>query len=164
MFEESIDIFEEEFLQINRSLSNLIRTTNARAILLIDRAGQVITTAGNTSALDMASLASLSAADFEAASLLATMIGEKNFSTLFHQGEKENIYASLIVSRLILVVIFDEKTTLGMVRVRVKQATEELTAIFRELFRELGIRRPVKPTLGEGFATEAEAEIEDLFK
>lgn len=161
---DSVNIFEDEYFAINKSLANLLKNSNARAILLIDRSGQLITSAGNLSSLDVPSIASLSAADFEAASLLAALVGEKNFSSLFHQGQKESIYASLVASRVIIIVIFDERTTLGLIRVRVKQTTQELSTIFMGIFRKLEIQAPVKKSLGEDFASEAEAEIENLFK
>lgn len=162
--QENVNIFEEEYFAINKSLANLLRNANARAVLLIDRSGQLITSAGNLSTLDVPSIASLSAADFEAASLLASLVGEKNFSTLFHQGEKENIYASLVAARVIIIVIFDERTTLGLIRVRVKQTTQELSTIFMGIFRKLEIQGEPRAGLGEDFASEAEAEIENLFK
>jgi hypothetical protein len=49
---------------------------------------------------------------------------------LFHQGERESLYLADIARRVILVVLFDNRTTLGLVRLRVKRRCEELTALF----------------------------------
>jgi predicted regulator of Ras-like GTPase activity (Roadblock/LC7/MglB family) len=92
---EGINIFEEDFWAITDILNRLLQGTNARTILLIDKAGQLITSAGDTAKIDVSSFATLSAADFAATSQLASLIGEKEFSTLFHQGEKENLYVCL---------------------------------------------------------------------
>ncbi len=157
-----MNIFEEEFWSINESLNKLLTTTNANSVLLIDRAGQLITSAGDTQNLDVSSFSSLSAADFAATSQLATLIGEKEFSTLFHQGENENIFISIVAHRVILVIIFDNRSTLGLVRVRVKHTAEELGKIFQNIFLKIEGQTP-PPTIDEGFAKEAEEEIDKLF-
>ena len=160
---EGMNIFEEEFWSINESLNKLLTTTNANSVLLIDKAGQLITSAGNTQNIDVSSFSSLSAADFAATSQLATLIGEKEFSTLFHQGENENIYISIVAQRVILVIIFDNKSTLGLVRVRVKHTAEELGKIFQNIFAKIeGQAAP--PAMEEGFTKEAEEEIDKLFR
>jgi len=135
--QEGLNIFEDDFWQINDALNRLLQGTNARTILLIDKAGQLITSSGDTAELDTSSFATLSAADFAATSQLASLIGEKEFSTLFHQGEKENIYVCLIANRVILAVIFDRRTTLGLIRIKARNTAAELERIFTEIFTKL---------------------------
>ena len=62
------------------------------------------------------------------------MIGETEFSSLFHQGEKESMYLADVARRVILVVLFDNRTTLGMIRIKVKAVVRELTEVFGEMF------------------------------
>ena len=102
------------------------------------------------------------AADFSANDQLARMIGEDEFASLFHQGEKESMYLADIARRIILVVLFDERTTVGMVRLRVKQTVRDLVAVFDEMFsREAPGATPQK---GHGGLLEgAEDEIDKLF-
>ncbi len=88
---------------------------------------------GETEHLDTTSLASLTAGNIAATGGLAKLIGEKEFSILFHEGEKDNIHISIVGGRVILVVIFDQRSSLGLVRLRVKKASDELGAIFDEL-------------------------------
>ena len=95
MADGELNIFEEEFWSINKVLENLLETTSAKCLLLIDKVGQLITSVGDVSNIDVPSFATLSAADFAATSQLASIIGENEFSTLFHQGEKENIFIFL---------------------------------------------------------------------
>lgn len=156
-----IRIFEEGFSQIKGFLSNLLLSGDCRTVLLIDRDGRVITQEGETGKLDLSSFATLSAADFAATNQLASLLGEKEFSTLYHQGEQVNIYFSLITGGIILVVIFDERTTLGMVRIKVRRTVDELSRILEGFFE----REKEKPTkLPEEFAKEAEREIEKFFE
>jgi signal recognition particle receptor subunit beta len=54
---------------------------------------------------------------------------EKEFSSLFHEGEKQNIHITLVAGRVILLVVFDETSSLGLVRLRVRKATGELAEI-----------------------------------
>jgi predicted regulator of Ras-like GTPase activity (Roadblock/LC7/MglB family) len=160
---EGINIFEEDFWAINDTLNRLLQGTNARTILLIDKAGQLITSSGDTSSLDTSSFATLSAADFAATSQLAALIGEKEFSTLFHQGEKENLYVCLIANRVILAVIFDQRTTLGLVRVKAKNTAAELEKIFTEIFSKLEKETGVTKEIDSDFTKAAEEELDKLF-
>ena len=64
---------------------------------------------------------------------MAKLLREREFTTQFHEGENANIHIQLVDNRVILVVIFDKKTSLGLVRLRVKKACEQLGDIFRQL-------------------------------
>ena len=148
--------------RIHAVLNDLLYQSNARCALLVDRTGQLIATAGETPNFDATAFASLTAADFSANDQLASMIGEEEFDSLFHQGQKESMYLADIGRRLILVVLFDNRTTLGLVRIKIRSAVQDLNALFQEVFRrfEGGAKPPVEP----GFAAEAEDEIDRLFR
>jgi hypothetical protein len=90
------------------------------------------------------------------------MIGENEFSSLFHQGEKESMYLADVAKRVILVVLFDNRTTLGMVRVKVKNVVRELGEIFQEMFDRYASSQS-RPHLETSFVDEAEDEIDRLF-
>lgn len=158
-----INIFEEDFWSINDAMNRLLQGTHARTILLIDREGQLITSTGDTSKMDTSSFATLSAADFAATSQLALLIGEKEFSTLFHQGDKENLYVSLIAGRIILAVIFDNRTTLGLVRVKTKNTVAELERTFNGIFSKVEKETEPKKEIDDEFTRMAEEEIDRLF-
>ncbi|HDI83685.1 roadblock/LC7 domain-containing protein [bacterium] len=159
---DELNIFEEEFWKINQVLEKLLTETNARAVLLIDRAGQLITSVGDTSTLDVPSFATLSAADFAATAQLALLIGENAFSTLFHQGENQSIYISIVADKLILAIVFDKRTTLGLVRIKANQVSKELDGIFKTIFTR--IKSTYEKTIDSDFLSEAESELDNLFK
>jgi predicted regulator of Ras-like GTPase activity (Roadblock/LC7/MglB family) len=125
---------EADYRRIIGHLSELLKESNARCALLVDRAGQLLASVGEQMSFDPTAFASLTAADFSANDQLAQMLGEPDFASLFHQGEKESMYLADVAKRVILVVLFDERTTVGMVRLRVKQTVNDLTAIFHEMF------------------------------
>ena len=161
--QDQINIFEKDFWSINDSLNRLLQGTHAKTILLIDREGQLITSTGDTRKMDTSSFATLSAADFAATSQLAALIGEKEFSTLFHQGEKENLYVSLVANRIILAVIFDNRTTLGLVRVKTRGTVAELEKAFHGLFSKVEKEAEPSKEIDDDFTRMAEEEIDRLF-
>ena len=151
---------EEDFKVITGLMGGLMRETSVRSLLLVDRSGQIVANVGEAPQFDTQAFASLTAADFSANDQLAKMIGEHEFSSLFHQGEKESMYLIDIARRVILVALFDNRTTLGLVRLKVKATVEELTRIFEEMFNRAGTETPKL----EGFGSkEAEDEIDKLF-
>jgi predicted regulator of Ras-like GTPase activity (Roadblock/LC7/MglB family) len=126
-------LYEEEFQKIKEALQRLRQDANANVVFLVDKNGQQIAAIGDLATLDTTSLASLTAGNVAATDGLARLIGEKEFSILFHEGEKDNIHISIVAQRVILVVIFDERSSLGLVRLRVRRATGELDKIFEEI-------------------------------
>jgi predicted regulator of Ras-like GTPase activity (Roadblock/LC7/MglB family) len=161
---ESVNIFEQDFWEINENLEELRKSANAETVLLIDKAGQLITSAGDIASIDMSAFASLSAADFAATNQLALLIGESEFSTLFHQGKNLSLYVSVVAQSVILVVIFGQKTTLGLVRLKVNNIGKKLTVIFDRIFEKLGTAQEKKETdFGDDFFEEADSEIDNLF-
>lgn len=136
MADPQMVMYDEEFRQISAVLEKLLREANAKVIFLVDKNGQLIAGCGETERFDTTSLASLTAGNIAATGGLAKLIGEKEFSILFHEGEKDNLHISIVGGRVILVVLFDSRSSLGLVRLRVKKASEELTAIFDQLKRK----------------------------
>ena len=129
-------MYDEEFKQINSVIEKLLREANAKVIFLVDKNGQLISGVGDTERFDTTSLASLTAGNIAATGGLAKLIGEKEFSILFHEGEKDNLHISIVAGRVILVVLFDARSSLGLVRLRVKKASDELTTIFDRLMQK----------------------------
>lgn len=141
-------LYEQEFKEINECLQNLLLGSKAKCIFLVDKSGQLITTAGDTSNFDSISLASLTAGNFAATNALAQLMGQNEFSLLFHQGDKDNIHISVVESRVILVVIFDDKTSLGLIRLRVKNAISTLSELFKRIFEK--VKKEKELTKGAG--------------
>ena len=151
---------EEDSKRIQGILNSFLKESNARTGLIVDRTGQLVATVGEAPTFDSTAFASLTAADFSANDQLAKMIGEAEFGSLFHQGEKESMYLADVARRVILVVLFDNRTTLGLVKLRVKAAVGELNQVFAEMFTRDG---GGSPRVESGFLGEAEDEIDKLF-
>ncbi len=123
-------INETQYEQATSILSHLLRESQAKCALVVDRDGQVVTKEGFSKNVDTTALAALAAGAIASTKEIARLVGEPEFSVLLHQGAKGHIHFSLVGERGILVVIFDDRTTLGMVRLFAKQAVTDLEQIF----------------------------------
>ena len=152
---------EDDFAAITQSLQRFLYDSNARCALLVDRSGQLVATVGEQPKFDPTAFATLTAADFSANDQLAKLIGESDFNSLFHQGEKESMYLADVARRVILVVLFDNRTTLGLVRLKMKETVERADAAVRA-----GVRtRPPQAQGGApGLLAGADDEIDKLFQ
>ncbi len=149
----------EDLAALTRTVDQFLADTGARSALIADRAGQLVATMGQPLTFDPTVFATLTAADFSANDQLARLIGETDFTTLFHQGEKESIYVADVARRLILVTLFDNRTPIGLVRLKMKPVVEELTAHLDRAFvraRESGTTQP-------NILAGASDEIDELF-
>ncbi|GAB4241746.1 MAG: roadblock/LC7 domain-containing protein [Deltaproteobacteria bacterium] len=144
----------EAFLSI---LRNLLADALAKVVFLVDKNGTLLASSGDSGAFDTTSLASLAAGNIAATGGLANLIGEKEFSILFHEGERDNMHISVVGDRLILVVVFDRRSSVGLVRLRVRRATERLAAVLSDALASSDASQGAIEEL-------TEADIESLFK
>ncbi|HTR01772.1 MAG TPA: roadblock/LC7 domain-containing protein [Thermoanaerobaculia bacterium] len=157
-------LYDDEFRKIKDSLSRLASDANANVVFLVDKNGQQIAAVGDLTTLDTTSLASLTAGNVAATDGLARLIGEREFSILFHEGERDNIHISIVAQRVILVVIFDERTSLGLVRLRVRRAMSELEKIFEDIARKAEKEKQVLAAdFDSPFAEITDEDIDRLF-
>jgi predicted regulator of Ras-like GTPase activity (Roadblock/LC7/MglB family) len=132
MAETPFIIDEQQFHRIKTVLARLCVECAARAVFLIDRDGQPIAFHGDIGDMDTTSFASLAAGNVAATSSMAKLIGEDVFPAVVHEGERESIFIS-VIGRSLLVVVFDERSTLGLVKIRTKRASHEVAAILEEM-------------------------------
>ena len=154
-------LYNEELQEIQGIINQLHLDARSRIVFLVDKNGQQIAAAGDISGIDPTSLASLTAGNVAATDGLAKLIGEKEFSILFHEGERDNVHISIVANRVILVVIFDDRSSLGLVRLRVKKASLELTRIF-EMIIEKAKSQPASG-LETAFSEITDEDIDNLF-
>ena len=159
MTDTPIIMHEQQFQQLRLILGKLRLESFSRVVFLVDKNGQQIATHGDVGDLDTTSLASLAAGNVAATGGMARLIGEKEFPTLSHEGERESIHIC-IIGRVLLVVVFDERSSLGLVKLRVKQASRDLSSLFDELERLNVERREREESL---FAEITDDDIDSLF-
>ena len=151
-------MYEEEFTQIQTVVDRLVREANAKVVFIVDKNGQLIAASGDVGNIDTTSLASLTAGNIAATGGIAKLLREQEFATQFHEGENANIHIQLVGNRVILVVIFDSESSLGLVRLRVRRATDELNRVFDALQD-----KAQRPGGDSPFAEITDDDIDNLF-
>jgi predicted regulator of Ras-like GTPase activity (Roadblock/LC7/MglB family) len=148
---------EPEYEELLSALRKLLVDASAKVVFLVDKDGTLLASAGDAFGFDTTSLASLAAGNIAATGGLANLIGEKEFSILFHEGERDNMHLSVVAERLILVVVFDRRSSVGLVRLRVRQATARFTTV-------MAVALAASDAESGGFEELTEADIESLFR
>ncbi len=158
-------LFETDFRLIDDVLDELLQRTNALSAHLIDRSGQVITSTGRVDDFDVTSFASLAAADFTANAELAHLLGEQSVDAVINEGRARSVYSRLLADRVILSVVFDKRSSLGIVRIRSRRGAEKLDNVFRTLFEKVGIAETPSQAFeaAPDFAAAAASEVDALF-
>jgi predicted regulator of Ras-like GTPase activity (Roadblock/LC7/MglB family) len=151
--------YKEDIERIAKTLITFLKNANARCVLLVDKDGHLVTKEGESSTYDMDTISALVAGSFAATKQMAKLLGEEEFSIMFHQGKKDNIQLSLVGERTILAVIFDDKTTLGMVRLYASQVSSKLA----ELFSEIAERKSEGEKISQEFGQAAKGKLDDIF-
>jgi len=128
-------LLQGDLERIQGCLRRVLERSGAHCILLIDRSGQLISHWGDKPLDDSVALAALTAANFGATAAIARLLGEKDFSLLFHKGREENIHFSSIGDDFLLVTLFNNRASLGLVRLHVEKAIQELGGILEEISR-----------------------------
>jgi predicted regulator of Ras-like GTPase activity (Roadblock/LC7/MglB family) len=124
-------LLEEDALQISQILNGFLRETDAKSCLVIDRGGQLIAVEGNSSGLDTMSLSALAAGAFASAKEIARLVGETEFTVLYHQGKKGHIHVSHVDDNTLMMAIFDDTTTVGIVRLYSRETEEKIAEVMK---------------------------------
>jgi predicted regulator of Ras-like GTPase activity (Roadblock/LC7/MglB family) len=159
MADSPVIIKELQFQKIKNVLARLCTEAAARVVFLVDRDGQPIAFHGDIGNMDTTSFSSLAAGNVAATSSMAKLIGEDQFPSVVHEGERESIFIS-VIGRSLLVVVFDERSTLGLVKLRTKKATFTVASILEDIARD-----SANQSLDESsfFAEITDEDIDSLF-
>ena len=156
-------ILEQDHTRFVAALDRLREEANAKMVFLVDKTGQNIAASGDLEEIDPTSLASLTAGNVAATEGLAQQLGDSKFTTLYHEGDKDSLHLSLVSNSVILLVIFDERSSLGLVRLRVKQSAEELEGIVDEVLAREGDEAGAAAVGSGVFAEISDEDIDALF-
>lgn len=153
-------ITETDAVQLTSLLESFVGETQAHCALLCDRSGRLLGQSGDTQSMDNITFASLVAGDFAAADQLARLLGEDEFSSLYHAGEGRSMYLADVSGYGILAALFDGQTTLGMIRLKSRSTVPRLITLFEQI-----AQRPRTAAFGmdNNWMAEAEDEIDRLF-
>jgi predicted regulator of Ras-like GTPase activity (Roadblock/LC7/MglB family) len=157
MLTPQLVMYEDEVRRIQAVADRLQQDSRSRAILVVDKNGQLIAASGSASDLDTTSLSSLVAGNVAATGGIAKLMEEEEFTGQFHEGKGLSIHITLVGRRVILVVLFDKNTTHGLARLRVKKASVELESILED------VAKKAQSPQQNVFAEITDADIDNLF-
>ena len=157
-----LEFYEEDIAEIDAILSDFLDASGAKAVLMVDKEGHLVTKKGFTKSLDSDSLAALVAGAFASTREMAKLLGEQEFTVLFHQGVNEHIHISLVGERALIVIVFDERTTIGMVRLYASEVTKKVQEALDRAAERAKERGP--RALGQEYEAAADEKLADFFR
>ncbi|MEE2678268.1 MAG: roadblock/LC7 domain-containing protein [Myxococcota bacterium] len=162
MLDTPLVMYDEDLRRVLAVAQRLVKDANAKGVFIVDHNGQLIAETGELQGIDTTSLASLTAGSVAATGGLAKLVGEDEFPVHFHQGQENNLHISLIAGQIILVVVFDDRSSLGLVRLRVKKMGAQLGKVF-EAIRKKADRTQTQGRTETPFAEITDEDIDNLF-
>ena len=157
---DRISFYKEDVDAIDKLLEEFIRLSGAKCALLIDKEGHLVTKRGEVRTLNMDTISALVAGSFAATKEMARLLGEEEFTALYHQGERDNIQLSLVGDRTLLTILFDDRTTVGMVRLYANETGKKLADVYKTA---QGRDSDGGPQLDGGYGNSAKKKLDNLF-
>lgn len=151
--------YENDIQRLDAEIDVYLELSKARCVLLVDRDGHLVTRRGEPMRTSEESVSALVAGSFAATQEMARLLGESEFSIMFHQGHRDSIQLQLVGERTLMATLFDGRTNLGMVRFYAQETGVRLEVIFQEIATQE--RSPA--ALGDDFAASADDALDKLF-
>jgi predicted regulator of Ras-like GTPase activity (Roadblock/LC7/MglB family) len=158
---DRLQFYKEDIDKIDKILSEFLRLSGAKSALLIDKDGHMVTKRGEVRTIDIDTISALVAGSFAATKEMARLLGEDEFTALFHQGERDNIQLSLVGERTLLTILFDDRTTVGMVRLYAGETAKKLAEVYQECLEKSD--EHTGPVLDEAYGDSAKEQLDNLF-
>lgn len=159
--DQHLCFYAEDVAVIDQELDAFLELSGATCAMLIDRSGHMVTRRGASMDGSLESVAALAAGSFAATREMARIIGEGEFNTLFHQGTRESIQIAAIGERSLFVVVFDDRSNLGLVRFYAEESAGRLVTLFDGITGRPAPEGGVQ--LSEDFSSSASAALDELF-
>lgn len=157
----NIVLHQSDYERLKSVLTETQKDLKAHLVMLIDRSGHQIACEGPDQQIDQTALASLAAANVAATNGLAQLVGEPEFSVLYHQGTQRSIHISEVAKRFSLVLVYDQAVASGVVRWKVRRATFSLDEILSQVVVQT--EKPGRqPTSTDGSRTSAKFTDEEI--
>ena len=158
---DRLTFYKEDIERIDRLLAEFLRLSGAKCALLIDKEGHLVTRRGEVRTIDMDTISALVAGSFAATKEMARLLGEQEFTALYHQGTRDNIQLSLVGDRTLLTILFDDRTTVGMVRLYANETAKKLTEIYNAATSRA--KTEGSPELEADYGQETAKKLDTLF-
>lgn len=160
--QDRLVFYAKDVARLDSELDGFLELSGARCALLIDKEGHLVTRRGDVPQSSLESISALVAGTFAATRELARLMGEEQFTTLFHQGSRDSIQVSTVGERALFAMVFDQRTNLGLVRYYAVETTRKLTRILDAIAASPQIANPAEG-LDANFGSSAAAALDKLF-
>jgi predicted regulator of Ras-like GTPase activity (Roadblock/LC7/MglB family) len=130
LVEMNLILTRNDISELENIIERELLVSGADHVIIVDMSGNLILERGSSQMDDIFSLAALSAANFAATAEIAKLIGEEDFTLLFHKGDKRNIHFSRLGKDHIIITLFNESVSLGLIRLRLNKVIDQLSSIF----------------------------------
>ena len=157
---DRLTFYKDDVEKIDKLLAEFLRLSGAKCALLIDKEGHLVTRRGEAVGTSMEAIAALVAGSFAATKEMARLLGESEFTIMFHQGARDSIQLQLVGNRTLLAVLFDERTNMGLVRFYAQEASQHIAVVLGEIETRPEVE---DQGLGKNFSADASAALENLF-
>jgi predicted regulator of Ras-like GTPase activity (Roadblock/LC7/MglB family) len=119
-------LFPEDIERLNAVLSQLVTKSNLLLAVVINKDGRLLTSQGSLDNVDTVSMAALVAGNSASTLAIANLMGEREFSTMYHQGKDKHIYIAAVDDNTFLALVFDDRTNIDRVKVFARQFDRQL--------------------------------------
>lgn len=150
-------LIEEDVRRLDEILRDFNARTDATAALVVDKGGFLIAHQGGGAEFDLTTIGALASGAFMANQTIAGLVNEKNFDSIYQQGEKFSMFAGNVDEHCLLVVIFESRTGAGVVKFYAAGAV-------REIARQLAAARERNPGAGFDLSAMNVADPQSLFR
>ena len=150
--------YENDIERLDGEIDTFLELSKARCVLLVDKEGHMVTRRGEPMKTGLESISALIAGSFAATKEMARLMGETEFSVLFHQGKRDSIQLQLIGERTLMAVLFDGRTNLGLVRFYAQETGRRIHEILAEIASEERVA-----TFSDDFEESAADALDKLF-
>ena len=138
MLNSDLALDEATYSSLSGLCESFVHQSGAACALLVGQDGMLLHTSGSEADCDADSLSALSAGTFASTREMARLIGEANFDVVIQQGRRNHLQLIRVGDRAILVAVYDDRTTAGMVRLHGLRVAQRLAHLLAETETEGG--------------------------
>lgn len=131
MHEPYLTITETSYKRIAALCADFVERSEATCALLVGQDGTLLHKHGFVEDLDLDSVSALAAGAFASTGEIAKLIGEMKFDFFMQQGTHHHLQLIRVGDAAILLAVFDDRTTAGMVRLRGQETARQLASVLQ---------------------------------
>lgn len=121
--DEAAPGWQESYAALERGIARLLGEASATAAMVVRGDGQLLTWAGGVG--EPSSLGALAAGSMAASEALLASVRDGGSPSVSLDGHQQSFYLQAIDPSVFLLVMFDRRCSLGLVRLRARRLVEE---------------------------------------